>query len=162
MNIFEFAMKMEKDGEDYYRDLAGKTTNEGLKYILTMLADAEVKHYDILKKMSKAETNPGYVETDVLKSAKNVFVEMKEKKDSFELGDSQVDFYKKAYDIEEKSYKFYLEKSDEVPTVEQKKLLLQIAEEEKKHMHLMDNLAEFVSRPETWVENAEFNKLEEY
>ncbi|KAB2832670.1 MAG: hypothetical protein F9K48_10015, partial [Candidatus Brocadia sp.] len=56
MNIFDFAMQMEKDGEQYYRNSAQKTQNVGLKKILGMLADAEVKHYDILQKMKKNET----------------------------------------------------------------------------------------------------------
>ncbi|GAH41605.1 unnamed protein product [marine sediment metagenome] len=48
MNIFEYAMKMEKDGEEYYRQLAQQTTNKGLQTILTMLADEEVKHYNAI------------------------------------------------------------------------------------------------------------------
>lgn len=35
-------------------------------------------------------------------------------------------------------------------------------EEEKKHYFLLDNIIEFVSRPEQWLENAEFYHLEEY
>ena len=52
--------------------------------------------------------------------------------------------------------------SDKVEAEAQKKLLLKLAEEEKKHMFLLENLVEFVSRPETWIENAEFNHLVEY
>lgn len=44
----------------------------------------------------------------------------------------------------------------------QKNLLLKLAEEEKKHMFLLENLVEFIPRPETWIENAEFNHLVEY
>ncbi|HEW78498.1 MAG TPA: rubrerythrin, partial [Phycisphaerales bacterium] len=39
MDIFKYAMQMEKDGEDYYRQLAQQTSNKGLQTILTMLAD---------------------------------------------------------------------------------------------------------------------------
>ena len=49
MDIYEYAMQMEKDGEAYYRDLAGKTSHQGLKSILGMLADAEVKHYKLFE-----------------------------------------------------------------------------------------------------------------
>jgi hypothetical protein len=37
-----------------------------------------------------------------------------------------------------------------------------LADEEKKHMILMENLIEFVSRPDTWLENAEWYHLDEY
>jgi rubrerythrin len=64
--------------------------------------------------------------------------------------------------MEEKSYKFYLEMSDKVKIESQKKIFLKLAGEEKKHMFLLENLVEFVSRPETWIENAEFNHLDDY
>jgi rubrerythrin len=44
MNIYEYAMKMEKDSENYYSGLANKTDDAGLKNILKMLANDEVKH----------------------------------------------------------------------------------------------------------------------
>ena len=34
MDIFEFAMQMEKDGESYYREIAAKVDNKGVKKIL--------------------------------------------------------------------------------------------------------------------------------
>lgn len=43
MDIFKYAMRMEKDGENYYRQLAGQTANGGLKAILVMLADVGFK-----------------------------------------------------------------------------------------------------------------------
>ena len=55
MNIFELAMKLEKEGEQAYRDLAAGTTNEGLKSIFTMLAEDEVKHYQTFLALSKSE-----------------------------------------------------------------------------------------------------------
>ncbi len=39
MNIYEFAMQMEKDGEAFYRNLALKVSNLVLKNILNMLAE---------------------------------------------------------------------------------------------------------------------------
>jgi rubrerythrin len=41
MDIYTFAMQMEKDGEEYYRELGTKCKNEGLTKIFTMLADEE-------------------------------------------------------------------------------------------------------------------------
>ena len=42
---------------------------------------------------------------------------------------------------------------------EQKKAFLRIAEEERSHMVLLENLVEYISAPESWVESAEFNHL---
>ncbi len=160
MNIFEYALQMEKDGEDYYRQLAQQITNKGLRTILIMLADEEVKHYNAIEKMKTTE--PYMAETTILADAKNVFVQIKESNESFDFDLGQAELYKKAQDIEERSRDFYLEKANEVTEEYQKEIFQRLADEEKKHYFLLENIIEFVSRPETWLENAEFYHLEEY
>ena len=49
MDIFEFAMEKEKYAEHFYRELADRTDNTGLKSILNMLAGEEVKHYETVR-----------------------------------------------------------------------------------------------------------------
>ena len=160
MNIFEYAMQMEKDGEDYYRQLVQQTANKGMRTILTMLADEEVKHYNAIEKMKTEK--PQIAETKILTDAKNVFVQIKESGESFDFDIKQTELYKKARDLEKKSLDFYLEKANEVEEKYQKEVFLKLADEEKKHYFLLENIVEFVSRPETWLENAEFYHLEEY
>ena len=160
MNIFEYAMQMEKDGEIYYRQLVQQTANKGLKTILTMLADEEVKHYNAIEKMKTA--GPDVVETTILTDAKNVFIQIQESNESFGFDIGQTELYKKAQDIEKRSQDFYLEKANETEKKYQKRIFQKLAEEEKKHYFLLENIIQFVSRPDTWLENAEFYHLEEY
>jgi rubrerythrin len=160
MSIFEYALQMEKDGETYYRNLAQQTTNKGIQTILTMLADEEVKHYNAVKKMQTAM--PQMEETTILTDAKNVFVQIKKSGECFDFDIGENELYTKARDIEEASRKFYLERANEVEPGRQKELFLQLAEEEKKHYFLLENIIEFISRPEQWLEDAEFYHLEEF
>jgi len=160
MNIFEYAMQMEKDGENYYHQLAKKVNNKGIQTILTMLADEEVKHYNALVKIQAQK--PQMAETTILTDAKNVFEQMKEGNEKFNIDVNQIELYKEAQKIEERSINFYLEKADEVTEEYQKELFLKLAEEEKKHYFLLENIIEFVSRPQTWLENAEWHHLDEY
>jgi len=162
MNIYKYAMKMEKDSENYYSELANKTGDVGLQNILKMLANDEVKHYNIIEQMMKTDVSAELAETGILKKVKNIFIKIKGKNIVFDFDLLQVDFYRKAQEIEEKSYKFYIEMSDKAEIESQRKIFLKLAEEEKKHMFLLENLVEFVSRPETWIENAEFNHLDDY
>jgi rubrerythrin len=155
-------MKLEKDSENYYNRLMSKTDDVGLQTILKMLADEEAKHFSIVEQMEKTDICPKLAETNILKNAKDVFMQIKGKSLEFNFDLAQADFYRKAQKFEEKSHQHYLEMSDKVEDEAQKNLLLKLAEEEKKHMFLLENLVEFVSRPETWVENAEFNHLDEY
>ncbi len=126
INIFEYAMQMEKDGEDYYRQLAQQTVNEGMRTILTMLADEEVKHYNALEKMKTEK--PQIAKTKILTDAKSVFVQIKESGESFDFDIKQTELYKKAQDIEKKSHEFYTEKANEVTEEYQKELFLSIGE----------------------------------
>lgn len=162
MNIYQYALQLEKESEAYYKELMSKTDDVGLQTILEMLADEENKHFNIIKQMMETDTCPPCAESDILKNSKNIFMKVKGKKFTFNFKASQADFYRKALEFEEKSYKNYLEMSEKVEDESKKSLLLKFAEEEKKHMFLIENLVEFVSRPETWIEDAEFNHLDEY
>jgi len=160
VDVLEYAMQMEKDGECFYRELSEKTTNKGLRTILTMLADEEIKHYNAIEKIKTAKTH--MTEATVLGDAKNVFVKIRQSGESFDFDQGQIELYKKAQDIEEKSQRFYLEKASHVEEEYQRELFLKLAEEEKKHYFLLDNIIEFVCHPENWLEDAEFYRLEEY
>ena len=161
MNIFDYAMQMEQDGEAYYRELANKCQLQGLKKILNMLADDEVGHYNTFKKL-KEGADAEVSASGVLGNAKNVFQEIKDTETGFDFDVSEIDLYNKAIEIEKKSEDFYREKANEVEQPGIKDILLKIAEDEKKHRFLLKNTVEFISRPKTWIENAEFHHLEEY
>jgi rubrerythrin len=116
--------------------------------------------HNAMEKMKTAK--PHMAETTILAEAKNVFVQIQESNENFGFDLGQIELYKKAQDIEERSRDFYLEKANEVTEEYQKEIFLRLADEEKKHYFLLENIIEFVSRPETWLENAEFYHLEEY
>ena len=161
MDIYEYAMKMEKDGERYYRELTKKVGNTGLKNILTMLADAEVVHYNIFQKM-KDKGTVKVANTKILSNVKNIFEKMKEEEEITGVSSSQIELYKKAQEIEMKSRDFYMEKAGEVKKKSQKEIFLKIADEEKKHYSILEKIIDFVSRPQTWLEDSEWYHLEEY
>jgi len=160
MNVYEYAMKVEKEGEQYYKELADKTDDIGLKSILTMLADEEVKHYVVFDKMNKKQIIPTQPQVDVFSCAKTIFEKMREENQTASFSEDQIDFYKSALRSEENSYKFYIEKALMLEDEEEKAVFMRIAEEERQHMVLLENLVEYISFPERWLENAEFNHME--
>jgi rubrerythrin len=159
MDIYAYAMQMEKDGELYYREIAGQTQNVGVRNILNMLAEAEVRHYQIFNRMREHETLP-VADLSYLSEVKNVFAELRDRKRSLANG-SQKELYQKAQKLEEQTRNFYREKSAEVEP-SQKEVLLKIANEEQRHYDILENLIVMLQRPETWLENAEWYRLEEY
>jgi rubrerythrin len=161
MNIYDFAFEMVKDSEKYYRDLANKSNHEGFKNILNMLADEEKNHQEFVLKLINSR-NEKKVESNILNDIKNIFAKMSEEKKDISINISEVELYKKAQELEKKSEKFYLDKANESEDKSVKDLLNMLANEEKKHFFILDNIIEFVNRPATWLENAEFNHLDEY
>lgn len=165
MNIYEFAKRMEDEGEKYYRKLAAQSDSPGLKKIFVMLAAEEVKHYKIIELMSRRSGLPELAETDILNNVKNVFVEMKDIEPHPRIDSTAAtNSYQKALDIEEESRKFYLEQAGKVENEAQAAIFSRLAVEEGKHLRIMENIVEFVSRPEpgNWLENAEWHHLDSY
>lgn len=161
MDVFDYAMQLEKDGEGYYREAAALSQAKGIKKIMTMLADAEVKHYNVFKQMK--ESKPFQLpEATILKDVKNVFVAMREEGGMEAIGTSEASLYRKAQEIEKKTEDFYTEQAGQVSDDAQKEMFLQVAKEENKHYLILDQIIEFVSRPDQWLENAEWYHLDEY
>lgn len=158
MDIYEFAMQMEKDGEKFYRDLAQKVENKGIKNILGYLADAEVKHHTILEKMKNSEETQ-LSGTKILSDVKNVFEKMKEENDTSGIDASQIEIYNNALELEKKNRDFFQKKADETNDQTQKEVLLKLAEEEESHCTILENIINFVSQPDSWLEDAEWSRL---
>ncbi len=160
MDVYDYAMQMEKDGEKLYREAASRSSHPGIGTIMTMLADAEVAHYNLFKGM-KEQKGGRLPETDFLKDVKNIFVRMKEEGGLEPVGVSEIDLYRKAQDIEKKSEDFYRDsalKADDAA----RGSFVRVADEEKKHYFILQQIIDFVSRPQQWLENAEWYHLDEY
>ena len=160
MDIYKFAMQMELDGRHFYQDLAKKTKNAGIKSVLTMMAESEAKHYNVILDMQKNDKTEYSKDVEVLTKIKNVFSKMKEEKE-IDVDVSQVEFYKKASEIEADSEKFYLERADEEKDPHRKEIFLTLANEEKGHCILLENLVNLVSQPDSWIENSEWYDIDE-
>jgi rubrerythrin len=161
MNVFDFAIQMEQDGEKFYRDLAAKSEDKGVKSILNGLADDEVKHGMILNSFKKG-ASPEMARTTILGKAKNVFAGMAARKAFAAVGVDQLGLYQQALEIERKSRELYKAQADGSKLKAVRDLFLRLSDEENRHFFLLEHMIEFVTQPQRWLENAEFNHLEDY
>ena len=159
MNAYEYAMKIEKEGEVFYRKLAEEANHEGLSKIFKMLANEEVKHYKMFKKLSKNSEAITTPKMEVFKEARAVFAEMHKDSVAYSFEDQQIDFYRRAIKTEDNAYKQYLKKAEEMTNIQHKEIFLEIAKEELKHKELLENILEYVEQPTAWLENAEFRNI---
>lgn len=155
MNVYEYAMKVEKEGEEYYREMASAATNTGLKRIFTMLADEEVKHYNVFKNMLKKE-DMNLEDLDLITDTQTIFQTLNDEKDNVTFDAEQIQFYKDAIAREEDSHNFYAEKANELDNEKQKKIFLHVAKEEIKHKQILEEIVTFLEEPADWVASAEF------
>ena len=161
MNIFEYAMEFEKDSENYYLKLASETKESGLKKILLMLAGEEEKHYKKVEELSR-NVKVDLQDSQILMNAVNIFTEIKKNKMSVDVKTSQIELYRKAQGFEKDSENFYKEKAEETDDEEIKNILLHLSKQEFNHYILLENIIQFISRPDEWIENSEFNQMSTY
>jgi rubrerythrin len=160
MNIFDFAMKMELDGKAYYEKLAAEAAVAGLKTIFVRLAADEQKHYDTIQDL-KSGTFGAMADSTVLEEAKNLCADLTGDKNIVGSLKISLDGYEHARNIEAYSVRFYEDAAGKESNPETARLLLRIADEEKKHYNIMDNLYDFTLAPQNFLAWGEFSNLKE-
>lgn len=161
MQLLEFAIQMEMEGRKYYMEQAEKNQDNALNKIFVLLADAEREHEDLLRRrVNKEEYTLN--EGDSTRKVITVFNELKDYKASDFRSTAQLDVYRLAVDIEEKSIELYQKMLEESDNDKDKKLFKFLLKEENQHYVLFDELVRMLTRPEEWVEAAEFGLREDY
>jgi rubrerythrin len=160
MNVFDFAMKMELQGKACYETLAASTTVPGLKKIFTGLAEDEQKHYDVFRGLKEGKAF-AMADSRTLELAKSVFRDLMVQKESLVELHEDLDGYRLGLKIEADSVKLYEDLATKEQDPETVQLYLRIANEEKNHFNIMENICDFVMKPRYFLEWREFSNLHE-
>ena len=161
MNIFDCAIKMEEEARKFYEKLAADATDPELKNLFTLLAESEQEHHDALLKI-KEDIDPLNVKFKVLQGAACLFKPDMTKRDNATVQMDQPDAYQRIVKEEENNVRFYEDLAEQSKDEETRKILLMIAEEERKHLSIVKNIYSFVESPKTFLASAEFSNLKEY
>ncbi len=158
MHIMDTAIEMEKEGALFYDTLASEAADDGLKQIFKMLADDERRHERIFRAMKdgvdgdEVALHPERVDELIRSLEVEKFSETQEHKE----------LYERALEIELKSIEFYTEALDSVTDGTDAQIIRQVIQEERKHYESLDTVVLMLSRPDSWVEDAEFGVREDY
>ena len=155
MDLFAFSIQMEKDAEMLYRKMADNAPAPGVKKVLLLLAEDEVKHRKAIEQLQKKMNVPE--QQGVALDIKTVFDEMKGDPAITAVAEDAVEDYQKAVEIERRGIAFYKEKFAEATDPASKQLFEALMKQETYHLRTCESLLEMVQKPEWWVENAEFN-----
>ena len=166
MDILEFAMQMELDGKAFYEKGMERAENPSVKKIFKMLAEEEHRHYHVFKKLVSGEKTNAAVDLApsgaTLKEVKNIFKEMTDAgKESLE-GDTTKELWTEALEVEKKAEKMYREAAEKETDTHRKDILTKIADEEKTHIYLIDNLISFLADPETFVASQNYRSFQSW
>ncbi len=161
MNIIECAIKMEEDARSYYEKLSEASTIPEIKNLLSILASAEDEHRDALVRM-RDELGWKKKGFTVLKDAACAFRPLLGKRDVLEDLKNHPDAYREVVRREEEDVRFYEELAAKSPPGETRDLLLKIADEERRHLSIVENIYAFVESPRTYLAWGEFSNLEDY
>lgn len=161
MELLEFALTMELDLKDFYKKQADLYSGNSLKTVFTLLEKEEEKHAEILRGYADEIILP-LADSDILSDVRSIFKQIKDF--ALEIKDipSQLDVYRLALEKEEQSKKFYQELCDKASEEQSKLVFRYLTTQEDKHCIILEELVKRVSRPEEWVESAEFGIREEY
>ena len=161
MGILHDAIKMEMDGEQFYRKLAEMNKNNHLHGIFQMLADDEKDHAHVLKQKEKHEECT-IQKSQTLQKAKSIFQSGEEFKSDIREIPTQIDSYKLALEKEKASIDLYTNLKDKAQSTEEKDIYDFLIEQEKEHYNTIQNLIGFLTESKDWVESAEFGVREKY
>jgi rubrerythrin len=161
MNVFDFAMRMEEESREHYEKLAIAARTKEMKTIFTLLADSEREHHEHLT-LLKAGTDPNLAQAATLDRIKDRIHELVDDVVPTDILRSDYDGYRHAVKQEEMSIGIYEKLADQEPNKAAAELMRRLAEEERHHLEVMENIYDFVEAPLTYLAWGEFSNLRDY
>ena len=158
MDVIKFAMQMERDGQKFYEQAAEAAPTSDLREIFLYLAEEEKRHFKFFHSLSEGQTGEARknLVSDSLGKNKNVFVQMIEQNDLTEFSDEVREAWRQARKIEEKAVAMYTAEAEKERDSTRKELLRKIAEEERKHVYLIENVLNFLTDPQGFAASQQY------
>jgi len=155
MNALGYAINMEIEGNKYYLNQAEISNNKGLHKIFLMLAQDEKNHEMILRN-KMIEMPYKLILSSTRSEAENVFYDIGNFKSDIRDIPRQLELYRMALDKEKQSIDLYTDMLSKASEAAERELIEYLIKQEEQHYEILDNLVMSLSRPEEWVESAEF------
>ncbi len=158
MDVLDYAVNMELDGEKYYREQAAKNGENPLNTVFNALADEEANHAEIIKEKARGQA---YRAGEIAPmESRHVFDGLVDFQMDVKENPDQLDAYRMAMDKEKQSIELYRKMSDEAG--DDDGLFKFLIGQEQEHYRILEQIVELVKRPTEWVESAEFGNRKEY
>lgn len=161
MNVFDFAMEVERTGRTYYRNLARKAAAPGVRAIFSMMADDEQELLERFRAMKASTQSTTLEDSRVVESLGNDFAKVFAEGEALAIS-SDLEAYNYVMKVERDICRLYEGAAARESKPEVKTLLLKIAAEERRELDSLRKVYDFVNAPNEYLAWGEFSNLNEF
>jgi len=166
LQALQLALKMERDGRQFFLDASDKASHPLTKETFDSLAAWELEHIEIIERFQSSLRDTGEWESvaslqtkkgEAIETFKTVFQEAREHIDEAvkaETGDLEA--YRMARDMEDKISVFYQKQAGESSDENARAFYTFMADQEREHYQILDNAFQYLEDPAQWFEQGEW------
>ena len=159
MNVLECTIKMKRETRAHYAKLAEVATDSEMKRIFSLLAAAEDEHLEKLVELKDSMNKIGASSFDALDESVCVYsphIDPRHLADSLR---NDPDAYRHVVKEEEETIEFFDQLKNQAENEQMKRLCQLLADKEREHLNILENIYFFVEEPRTYLEWGEFSNL---
>jgi len=160
MNLYEYARTTEQSGIRLYRELAGRTDDEGVSRIFNMLADDEQRLLEKLELMKQRFPELADIECAGLQAQDNPFDRLRNGSGARQI-ESDLEAYQLGKTFEQELIDHY-QKAAENENERTARMLAWVASLERQELAEIEKLFDFANAPNESLEWGEFSNLDEF
>jgi len=161
MNVFDFAMEVERSGRKFYRKLAQSAGAAGVGRIFRMVADDETELLEKFRDMKNTVQTTTLQESQTLEQLSGRLKEILDENRADKI-QSDLDAYNYVIEVEKGLCGLYDEAARREPDEEVRNLLKRISREERRELAQLEEIHGFVNAPNEFLAWGEFSNLDEF
>ncbi len=161
MDLYQYARKTEQSGAEFYQQMAGQVSKEGLKRVFSLMASEEEALLAMLTRFKKNYPEISNMSSRDLNEDSIVFDSICDN-GACDLIESNLDAYQLAIRAKKNLVKQYHDAADHEEDADTRKMLTWLAALEQHKLREIEHMYDFVNAPNLSLEWAEFSNLDEF
>lgn len=159
MDILDCTIKMKQETRAHYERLSGAVAEEELKRLFSLLAAAEDEYIGKLRELSDSMKTTGAPALSAVDESQCVFNPHIDPRHLAEALRNDPDAYRHVVQEEEETIEFFDHLKNQAGSEQMKKICQALADREREHLTMLENIYFFVEEPRTYLEWGEFSNL---
>jgi len=160
MNVFDCAIKIEEEAKQYYERLGAESSLPEMKHLFSLLAASEEEHRKTLVRL-KGSLATDKAQLEALDGSACSFRPLLTERELLEEAKDDPDLYKFSMREEEQEIRFFEELALKTNNEATRWGLRLLADEERRHLNVVEHIYDFVETPKTFLAWGEFSNLRE-